>query len=69
METDMNKLAIRTVLFAALCGLAPLAHADGENIAVFTKNLTNPYFQSVRLGAQDAAKQMHANAINYVPIW
>jgi ribose transport system substrate-binding protein len=67
METDMNKLAIRTVLFAALCGGGTLAHADGENIAVFTKNLTNPYFQSVRLGAQDAARQMHANATNYVP--
>ncbi|PMY00554.1 sugar ABC transporter substrate-binding protein, partial [Pseudomonas sp. GW460-13] len=23
----------------------PAAHADGERIAVFTKNQTNPYFQ------------------------
>jgi ribose transport system substrate-binding protein len=53
------------VLALAMCG--SLAHADGENIAVFTKNLTNPYFQSVRLGAESAAKAMHANVTNYVP--
>ena len=31
-----------------------LARADGETIAVFTKNQTNPFFQNVRVGAENA---------------
>jgi ribose transport system substrate-binding protein len=42
-------------------------HADGEKIAVFTKNQTNPYFQMLRLGADNAAKQMNARVTHYVP--
>jgi ribose transport system substrate-binding protein len=53
----MNHTTLRCGLALALCACGTLAHADGENIAVFTKNLTNPYFQSVRLGAQNAADQ------------
>jgi ribose transport system substrate-binding protein len=30
--------------------LSSHAFADGETIAVFTKNQTNPYFQTVRVG-------------------
>jgi ribose transport system substrate-binding protein len=41
--------------------------ADGEKIAVLTKNQTNPYFQMVRLGADNAAKQMNARVTHYVP--
>ena len=41
--------------------------ADGERIAVFTKNQTNPYFQLVRLGAENAARQMNARVTHYVP--
>jgi ribose transport system substrate-binding protein len=63
----MTGTTLKCGLSLALLACATLAHADGENIAVFTKNLTNPYFQSVRQGAQDAAKQMHANVTNYVP--
>ena len=37
-----------------------LARADGETIAVFTKNQTNPFFQNVRVGAENAAKQLGA---------
>jgi ribose transport system substrate-binding protein len=44
-----------------------LARADGETIAVFTKNQTNPFFQNVRVGAESAAKQLGAKAIQYVP--
>ena len=40
---------------------------EGDRIAVFTKNQTNPYFQSVRLGADNAAKQMNATVVHYVP--
>src|ERR1700710_2285601 len=40
---------------------------DGERIAVFTKNQTDPYFGMLRLGAEDGAKQMHARVTQYVP--
>jgi ribose transport system substrate-binding protein len=63
----MTRRTIPCGLALALLACATLAHADGENVAVFTKNLTNPYFQSVRLGAQSAAKQMHVNVVNYTP--
>jgi ribose transport system substrate-binding protein len=39
----------------------------GETIAVFTKNQTNPFFQTVRLGAESAAKQMNASVIQFIP--
>lgn len=58
----------------SLCTLAALAaciatpsHADGERIAVFTKNQTNPFFHAVRLGADSAAKQMNVKLTHYVP--
>jgi ribose transport system substrate-binding protein len=44
-----------------------LARADGETIAVFTKNQTNPFFQNVRVGAENAAMQLGARIIQYVP--
>jgi ribose transport system substrate-binding protein len=47
--------------------LSAVLHADGEKIAVFTKNQTNPYFQMLRLGADNAAKQMNARVTHYVP--
>ena len=54
---------------AALTASFPwgIAHADGEKIAVFTKNQTNPYFQTVRVAAEAAAKAMNATVIHYVP--
>ncbi|WP_011300256.1 sugar ABC transporter substrate-binding protein [Cupriavidus necator] len=45
----------------------PAAHADGERIAVFTKNQTNPYFQVLRQGADSAAKSMNARITHYIP--
>src|ERR1700681_4074745 len=39
----------------------------GDRIALFTKNQTNPLFQVVRLGADSAAKQMHASVVHYIP--
>jgi ribose transport system substrate-binding protein len=38
-----------------------------ETIAIFTKNQTNPYFHTIRLGADSAAKQMNVTNIHYVP--
>jgi ribose transport system substrate-binding protein len=43
------------------------AFGDGETIAVFTKNQTNPYFQAVRVGADTSAKTFAAKAIQYIP--
>ena len=43
------------------------ARADGETIAVFTKNQTNPFSQNVRVGAENAARQLGAKVIQYVP--
>src|SRR5438067_2746094 len=42
-------------------------YAEGERIAVFTKNQTNPYFTMLRMGAENAAKQMNARVMQYVP--
>ena len=47
--------------------VASAALADGETIAVFTKNQTNPYFQAVRVGSEAAAKSMNAKVMNYIP--
>src|SRR5256714_7176440 len=46
---------------------ASRAYADGEKIAVFTKNQTNPYFTMLRMGAENAAKLMNARVTQYVP--
>ena len=50
----------------ALLGCSSV-HADGERIAVFTKNQTNPFFAAVRLGADNAAAQLKSSTIQYVP--
>lgn len=64
----MKGLRLVATLAAIACGmLTAVVSADNETIAVFTKNQTNPYFQSVRLGAENAARQMRATIINYVP--
>jgi ribose transport system substrate-binding protein len=65
----MRYIRIATATLAALaCASASSAlRADGEKIAVFTKNQTNPFFQTVRVAAEFAAKQMHATVIHYVP--
>ncbi len=47
--------------------LAAAARADGETVAVFTKNQTNPFFQTVRVGADLAAKNLNAKTLHYIP--
>lgn len=59
-----SKLAA-TVLTA--CLMSSTAFAAGETIAVFTKNQTNPYFQTVRVGAEAAAKSLGAKVVHYIP--
>jgi len=56
----------KAALAVAAYGAVTLAWADGERIALFTKNQTNPYFQTIRVAAENAAKQMKASVIHYV---
>ena len=56
----LSRTTGRAALTAATLALPFAALADGERIAVFTKNQTNPFFQIVRVGAENAAKQMNA---------
>jgi ribose transport system substrate-binding protein len=63
MKQRLSYLALP--LLAA--GFAAPAYADGETIAVFTKNQTNPYFQTVRVGAEVAAKALKAKTLQYIP--
>jgi ribose transport system substrate-binding protein len=58
---------VTSALAAVALAVPAAAMASGEKIAVFTKNNTNPYFQDVRIGAENAAKQMGATVTHYVP--
>jgi ribose transport system substrate-binding protein len=53
----------------ALMILASCARKQDSNlqIAVFTKNQTNPFFQTVRMGADNAAKQLGVTVVHYIP--
>src|SRR5215471_12331954 len=62
-----HSIALISVLIAAVAISGSRVYGDGERIAVFTKNQTNPYFQMLRLGADNAAKQMNARVTHYVP--
>lgn len=57
----------RIILLAACAVSFGAAAQSGEKIAFFTKNQTNPFFQVVRLGANDAARQMGASVTHYIP--
>jgi ribose transport system substrate-binding protein len=63
----MKALRLSLAVAVAVAASAQVARADGETIAVFTKNQTNPFFQNVRVGAENAAKQLSAKVIQYVP--
>jgi ribose transport system substrate-binding protein len=63
----MKPVSTTIIVAAALAALSGTAHCDGETIAVFTKNQTNPYFQAVRIGADSSAKALNAKVIQYVP--
>lgn len=65
----MNTRPLKQLAALASFGMLAMtaAHADGERIAVFTKNQTNPYFQALRQGADAAAKGMNAKTTHYIP--
>lgn len=64
---NLLRTSAAPLLFLAACAASSGAMAQGEKIAVFTKNQTNPFFQVVRLGADNAARQMGATVQHYVP--
>lgn len=64
-RSKLNAKLLVAALPAILISTGALA-AD-ETIAVFTKNQTNPYFQTVRVGAEVAAKSLGAKAVHYIP--
>jgi ribose transport system substrate-binding protein len=45
----------------------PTGEAGRESIALFTKNQTNPYFQTVRVASEAAARQMDVDVVQFVP--
>lgn len=64
----MTSASKSLTVLALACSVALGAAAQsGEKIAFFTKNQTNPFFQVVRLGANDAARQMGATVTHYIP--
>ena len=63
----MKRTALIVMALAMTTATAPRALADGETIAVLTKNQTNPFFQAERVGAAKAAAEMHAKVLQYVP--
>jgi len=67
MKVEIKSALGIAALAAALVSATPDVFADGEKLAVFTKNNTNPFFQAVRLGAESAAKQMNASLTQFVP--
>lgn len=64
MKQKLSYLALPLILAAAF---TTQARADGETIAVFTKNQTNPFFQTVRVGADNMAKSLNAKTLQYIP--
>lgn len=62
-------MQLRRLLLAtsALVLASSTAIADDEVIAVFTKNLTNPFFHNERVGAANAAAQLKAKVVQYTP--
>jgi ribose transport system substrate-binding protein len=67
MGESMRLCHLLLAASAAVLISSATAMADGETIAVFTKNLTNPFFQNERVGAENAAKQLNAKVIQYTP--
>lgn len=63
----MRRSLYSVLTLLSSCAMVSTAFADGETIAVFTKNQTNPYFQAVRVGADNAAKALNAKTQHYIP--
>jgi ribose transport system substrate-binding protein len=64
---SVRRLALVAALTGPFASCARTGEPTGDELALFTKNQTNPYFQSIRLGADDAARQLDASLVHYVP--
>jgi ribose transport system substrate-binding protein len=68
-----SALGILVCLSLAACGNQTEQRGDGaaqparETIALFTKNQTNPYFQTVRVAAHAAGKELNVDVVDYIP--
>jgi ribose transport system substrate-binding protein len=52
------KMLVAGLMLAAGMSATPIpAAADGEHVALFLKNITNPYWRSVRIGGEKAAAE------------
>lgn len=61
------RVSVAVLIFVCMTVASCSRSQGGDTIAVFTKNQTNPFFQSVRLGADNAAKQMQVAVTHYIP--
>lgn len=63
----MRKTGLLVSVLAVVATASP-AFAANETVAVFTKNQTNPFFETVRVGTATAAKALGVKLIQYIPI-
>ncbi len=61
------KHAIPVLTVLAIAATVPSHGAGAESIAVFTKNVTNPFSKAIRQGADVAAKKLGIDISHYVP--
>ncbi len=61
------KHAIPVLTVLAIAATVPSHGAGAELIAVFTKNVTNPFSKAIRQGADVAAKKLGIDISHYVP--
>ncbi len=56
-RTLLKSVLAGTVLATGLAATPLPAAAEGENVVLFLKNITNPYWRAVRIGGEKAAKE------------
>ena len=62
------KLRTFVLVITACAGLAACSSKPKkQTIALFTKNQTNPYFQTIRVAAQAAAQTLNVDVVDYIP--
>lgn len=61
------KNLLRALLLSALAQSAALAFAADDEVAVFTKNKVDPFFEGARAGADASAKRLGLKTIHFAP--
>lgn len=65
-----QSLLLFPLVIASCTSGADSPSSDGtrrESIALFTKNQTNPYFQTVRVASETAGREMNVDVVQFVP--